>query len=494
MGIIFRQSLKTSIVSYLGMAIGAFNVIWLYPKFLAPEEIGLMRVVQDIAIVFVGLTHIGTVSVTDWFFPRFRNHAQKHHGFLLLTLSISLVFFLGYCLIVFIFKDFILSFYEKNSPQVSAYFYYTIPLTGFMLFQLALEAYTRVHFRIVVSGFLRELCLRVMIGLLILIYGARYINFHQFMLGLVSAYGFIVIALIAYTVKLKILYLHIDLERINKKFLKDLVSFYLYVIIVGFHRMIISRIDILMIPALLSTRSVGIYSIALFIGAMIDLPSRAVNQISTPIISQAWIDNDIAKLQDIYQKSAVNQFILGGLLFLGVWCNTGNIFRLMPRGEIYASGKYVILLIGLARLIEMASGASDVIMLQSRYYRFNTVLVIALAILLFFTNFVLIPVYYIMGAALSTMISIFLYTLAKFIFLWIKFRLQPFTKRSLCIAFSLVGTLLLINIMPDAQSAFIDIITHSTLITIIFMSMIVGFRVSEELNLFIAQVIGKFSV
>jgi hypothetical protein len=99
-----------------------------------------------------------------------------------------------------------------------------------------------------------------------------------------------------------------------------------------------------------------------------------------------------------------------------------------------------------------------------------------------------------MGAALSTVISILLYTLAKFIFLWIKFRLQPFTKRSLCIAFSLIATLLLINIMPDAQSVFIDIITRSTLITIIFMSMIVGFRVSEELNLFIAQVIGKIKV
>jgi O-antigen/teichoic acid export membrane protein len=399
-----------------------------------------------------------------------------------------------YCLVVWVFEDSILNIYKEKSPQIGAYFYYTIPLTFFMLFQLALDAYTRVHLRIVVSGFLREVFLRIATCLLVLLYFARYINFNQFMLGLVYVYGLIVVGLLIYILKLKILYLHIDFRQINKTFLKDLFSFYLYVIIVGFHRTVISRIDTLMIPALLSTRSVGIYSIALFIGAMIDLPSRAVNQISTPIISQAWADRDIEKIQDIYQKSSVNQFIIGGLLFLGVWCNVDNIFRLMPNGDIYESGKYVILLISLTRLIEMASGASDMIILQSQYYRFNTILIIALAILLFFTNLVFIPIYYITGAAIATVLSVLLYTLAKFGFLWMKFRLQPFTKRSFWIAIALVTTLVLTNFVPYAQSAIIDVMARSILVTIIFMSIILSFRVSEEMSQFISQVVDKVRV
>jgi succinyl-CoA synthetase beta subunit len=43
----------------------------------------------------------------------------------------------------------------------------------------------------------------------------------------------------------------------------------------------------------------------------------------------------------------------------------------MPKGDIYQSGKYVVLFIGLTRLIEMAAGASDVIILHSKYYRFK---------------------------------------------------------------------------------------------------------------------------
>lgn len=42
MGIVIRQSLKGSIVTYLGTAIGTFNVIFLYNKFLSQEQVGLI--------------------------------------------------------------------------------------------------------------------------------------------------------------------------------------------------------------------------------------------------------------------------------------------------------------------------------------------------------------------------------------------------------------------------------------------------------------------
>ena len=42
MGIIIRQGIQTSIISYAGVAIGAFNVLWLFPKFLGAGEIGLI--------------------------------------------------------------------------------------------------------------------------------------------------------------------------------------------------------------------------------------------------------------------------------------------------------------------------------------------------------------------------------------------------------------------------------------------------------------------
>ena len=492
MGVIIRQSLQTSLVSYLGMAIGAFNLVWLSPKFLLPEEIGLIRVVQDIAIVFVGLTHLGTLSITDRLFPYFRNHEEKHHGLLSLTLVIYFLFFVFYCLSVLIFKDTILGFYQKHSPRIGLYFHYTIPLTFFMLYQLALDAYARAHFRIVMSGLLREIFLRVMMSLLICLYFLRYLNFDQFMSGLVGTYGVIVGFLLIYLFRLKILYLNVDLRRVNVKFLKDIALFYSYVILVGFHRMVISRIDILMIPALLGTKATGIYSISLFLGAMIDIPCRAVNQISTPIIAQAWADNDLTSIQEVYQKTAMHQFIVGSLLFLGVWCNVDNIFHLMPKGDIYQSGKYVVLFIGLTRLIEMAAGASEVIILHSQYYRFNTILIILLAVLVFLTNLIFIPLYHITGAAMATALSMLLYTLIKFGFLWQKFRLQPFTKNSLWVILVTGMLLLLIQHVPTFHIVLLDILMRSILITVLFVGFIMLLKVSEEMNQLIYHTVKKY--
>jgi len=491
MGII-SQSLKSSLVSYAGMAIGAFNLIWLYPKLLLPEEIGLIRVLQDFVIVFVGLTHVGTLSITDRFFPRFNDRQQRYYGFLSLTLAAMMAFFVLYCALIYLFRDDILAIYQKNSPQIQVYFDYTIPLAFFMLLQLALDAYARVHFQIVMSNFLKDVFLRVATSFLIIFYALKYINFEQLMTGIILIYASMCIVLIIYLGKLNILYLNIDLRQITKALIKEIGAFYAYVIVVGFHRMIISRIDILMMPALLSTRDVGVYSVALFIGAMIDIPCRAVNQISTPIIAQAWFDQNLQRLQEVYQKSAVNQFILGGLLFLGAWCNVDNIFRLMPKGDIYQSGKYVVFFIGLTRLIEMAAGASDVIILHSKHYRFNTILTMVLALFMFASNLVLIPRYHITGAAIASALSILIYTCIKFIFLWTQFKLYPFTRRSTWVVAAIISTWATINLIPVIDKVMIDIFIRSVAITIGFMSLVIFFKVSQDMNTLIYKTIFRY--
>ncbi|MDP4964928.1 MAG: lipopolysaccharide biosynthesis protein, partial [Salibacteraceae bacterium] len=49
MGIIRKQSFFSSIILYIGMAFGFVLILFVYPKYLSPEEIGLVRVIIDIA-------------------------------------------------------------------------------------------------------------------------------------------------------------------------------------------------------------------------------------------------------------------------------------------------------------------------------------------------------------------------------------------------------------------------------------------------------------
>ena len=69
MGIIIRQSIKGTIVNYIGVLIGIFTTFFVLTDLLKPEEIGLTRVLIDAGMLFAGLAQLGTSSSIIRFFP-----------------------------------------------------------------------------------------------------------------------------------------------------------------------------------------------------------------------------------------------------------------------------------------------------------------------------------------------------------------------------------------------------------------------------------------
>ena len=60
MGIIARQSIRGTIVTYLGVAVGFVTTFFVITRFLTAEDIGLARVLIDAATLFIGLAQLGT--------------------------------------------------------------------------------------------------------------------------------------------------------------------------------------------------------------------------------------------------------------------------------------------------------------------------------------------------------------------------------------------------------------------------------------------------
>ncbi|MEJ0029276.1 MAG: MATE family efflux transporter [Bacteroidota bacterium] len=112
-----------------------------------------------------------------------------------------------------------------------------------------------------------------------------------------------------------------------------------------------------------------------------------------PLISQAFGKNDIKQIATLYQKTSLNQLIIGGLLLIGVIINLDNIFDLMPRKEIYEAGKLVVVFVGIGKLADMLFGPSSEIVVLSKYFWFNIVLISMLAGVVIIGNNLLIPRY-----------------------------------------------------------------------------------------------------
>ncbi len=486
MGIIVRQGLKYSTIAFIGVAIGAFNTIWLNPKLLSPEEIGLLRLVQDNGLFLAGFVQLGAANLANKFFPVFKTADNTNKGFLFFLLVYPLAGFLLFLFAFLLFQDFWLGIYQQNSPAVNQYYYYFIPLILFMMYQLILEAYCQINLRIVVPGIFRDIFLKLFTSGLVVLYFFKVISFHQLVLYLTGFYGLLVIMLLAYLRNLKVLYFKPDFRFLNKPLLREMAVFGAFILLGGAGSLIITKIDTLMLGSMAGTREVAIYTIAFFIGTIIEIPRRAIAQISTPVISQAWAQHNIEKIEEIYHKSAINQLIIGSFFLLGIWCNVDAIFNLVPNGEIYRPGKYVVLFIGLARLFDMATGVNGEIILQSRYYRFNLISVAILAILLVVTNWIFIPLYGINGAAFGTALSVLLYNILKYLFLWIKFRIQPFSIKTIIVLLIAVFTYFSASLVPapasDFGSTVINILIRSSIITILFASCTFIFQVSEDAN------------
>ena len=494
MGIIIRQSVKSTIVSYVGVGLGIINIVILATKYFSPVQIGLSRVIFENALLFSSFAQLGVPYIAIKYFNHFKDREKKNSGFLFFLLTYGLIGFTFFLVLYLFSKDLFVNYYRKNSPEIIDYYFYLLPIVLFTIYMNILEAFCQVNERIVIPTVVREIFLKLSNSILILLYAIHLLGFNGYLIGMIVVTGCAPVLLAFYLKQLKKFDLRKDFSWLNRGLLKEMVVYGLFIVLGGIGNMLATKIDVLMLPAMTSLQSTGIYVIAIFIATVIEIPKRSIGQISTPILAQAIHRNDIVQVQDLYRKTSLNQLIVGSFLFLIIWCNIDSIFLIMPNTEVYRQGKYVVFFIALARLIDMASGVNTEIILNSKYFRFGLTSIALLALLTISSNLIFIPLYGINGAACAAALSIFIYTLIKLVYVWMKFKIQPYTQRTFqVIACALItyGITLLLPGKPDNfVTAILYLVIKSSLILILFAVIILKFKISEEVS-HIAKVLLK---
>lgn len=102
MGIVLNQSLKNTIITYIGFAIGGFNTIYLYPVFLGAAYYGLTNYIVSSANVIMPLFAIGMQNTLVKFYSQYQTHEERSR-FLSFTVLFPLLFIIPLCLIGFVF-------------------------------------------------------------------------------------------------------------------------------------------------------------------------------------------------------------------------------------------------------------------------------------------------------------------------------------------------------------------------------------------------------
>lgn len=199
MGIVKRNSITITILSYLGIVVGYVNKILLFPNFLSEEQVGLANILVSMAVMYAQFSAMGINSTIVKFFPFFRTPDRRHNGFFFWTaLGVSLGFVL-FTTLFLIFREPVTEYYAQKSPLLSKYYLLLIPLGFTTLFFNFFTAWLQALYKTVVSSFVYEVALRLLVTAEISLYALGAIDFEQFIVGYVLIYFVPTLVLLVYT-------------------------------------------------------------------------------------------------------------------------------------------------------------------------------------------------------------------------------------------------------------------------------------------------------
>ena len=424
MGIVINQSIKNTVITYIGFAIGAINTLFMYPHFLGDDFYGLTNYILSSANVIFPLMAFGVHNTLIKFFSEYKTEKEKSQFFSFILaiplLAIVPIFFLGT-----IFYPEIATFLSKKNNIVYDYVW-QIPIIGLcMAYFEIFYAWVKVHLQSVFGNFIKEVGLRILISIFLFGVYYNFITVEQFITATMYVYLASMLIMFFYANKVQTIQFSFKLPTNTK----PIIIYSSFIILSGSVANILIDIDKTMLNQYLDLKQIAYYTVAGFIATVIAVPSRAMHQITYPITAKLMIENKHDELNDLYKKTSITLQIVGGLVYVGLLVNINQIYLLLP--ENYRGGVFVFFIIGLSKYFDLILGNNNAIIFNTKYYRMVLYLGLMLVVLTVILNMIFIPIFGIFGSAFATLLSITLYSLAKLMFVVKRLHLYPFTKQTL---------------------------------------------------------------
>ena len=480
-----KQSVLTTIFSYLGVIVGYFNLLWLFPYVLSPEQIGLFKTVQDMALLLVPFAQLGIGHGITRFFPRIKGNEFAFFSFSIVMATIG--FFIVAALF-FIFKTPIITAFAENAPEVNDFLIVALVITFFSLMNSLLEAFSRSFIKIAIPSLIRDVFLRIFVALLVIGYFLSFYSFVNMIWGMGMVYMVAMFSMIFYMKKEGIIKIDLNWKGISRPFKKEFLQYGLITLLGTAGALLIMKIDSIMVSSMIGLDANAIYTIGFSIAVVIEMPRRAISQVAMPIISEMFANNQLTGINALYKKIAINQLLICLLIFLLIWVNIENLYHFVPNRTIYEQGKWVVLLIGLGKITDVIFSVNGEIIVFSRFYTFNITATLLMSAAVIIFNLILIPLYGIEGAALASLIAMLCYNLVKYFYIKIRLGFNPFSLGVYLIL--IAGGLswaVSYYLIPTSAYVLLDILIRSGLVTAVYLLLVHLLKAAPETETMVFQ-------
>ena len=482
-----RQSIISSLVVYMGFALGFLNT-YLFTREggFTKEQYGLTGIFIAVATLMFSFANVGMTSYIYKFYPYYKENLDtKKNDILSWALLVSLV---SFCLVVIAgiyFKDLIIYKFGSNSPEFVKYFYWVFPFgLGLTLYSI-LESYAWQLKKSILTNYLREIQFRLFTTILIVLTFAGFLGDFDLFIKIYS-FTYLGIALILLTYLLSKGYLHLTftVSIVTKKFSKKILTLIKFVY-GGTLVFAISGVFDTLVLASVATNglaAVAVYSLAQNMASLIQAPQRGIISSSIAALSQAWKDKDTTRILRIYRQSSINQLIFAVGMFSLIWLNFADGIFTFKLQEGYLDAKWVFFFIGLMRIVDMVTGVNSQIISTSTLWKFEFFTGILLLLITLPLNYVLTKYYFgVLGPAIANLFTFSVYNAIRFWYLKYKFNMQPFTMASLYTVLLGIGSFLVCYFLFNRFHGFWWLVLRSTTFLALYASGTMLLKLSSDI-------------
>lgn len=192
-------------------------------------------------------------------------------------------------------------------------------------------------------------------------------------------------------------------------------------------RLLYRRVDVFMVGILLSSREVGIYSVALLLAYVVTMPSAAFHQLFPPVASRLYANDDLATLQSMY--ATVTRWIITASAILALPLVLYRQELLAIFGPEFTAGSVVLSLFVTGMLVNAFVGPPNEVLKMTDNQYVVLVNQWTFGVLNVVLNYYFILEFGLVGAALATASIFAMMGVTRLVEVWYLEGLFPYSIR-----------------------------------------------------------------
>lgn len=489
MGVIAKQSFYNILSVIIAFGIGAINTIVFYPRAMGEELYGIVIILLAQSNILQPIFSYGVQHTIIKYYSAAATQKEQDK-LLLFSLFIPLIFILPTGILFYTYYGEIAHYLSTKNPEIAQFIYLIFLIAISTAYFEIFYNWSRVQKQTVVGNFLKEVYQRVLITVLLITYLLQWIDFGSFINALIVGYYLRLAIIMGYSLWLYTPKIHFSFPANTRQ----LLTYSTLLFLSAFGASVIIDIDASMLGKLVEDRYVAYYRVAIFIAAVIDAPVRAMLQIVSPLVSEAINKNNSKELKSLLSKSGTNLLLVSGLFFVLINANINDLYDLiyfLSGKEGFAVAIPVVLYISITKIITAATGCTNNIINNSKYFYFVPFLSIGSAIAVVFLNLHFIEQLGFIGAAYATLIVITAFNIIRVLIVGMTFKITPFSRETFYLILLITGHYYAFSMIELPFSAFVNLLIKSSLICVLYLGFCIGLNISPNINKVLVNIYKK---